>query len=188
MASMLLEKMLLESGMPTDVKNVRVDQAVAGLLEDSVDIAILHAGNVAAAEGIVQQTLLPWHAVLVSPQYYYWPRQDFRNRVRTFVWQPGTFAATLTERFAAVTPELDPSESAHTGSYLSALEMVRRGLPYQLVIPDIYLSRQDRRRLPCAAPGEPIEDALVALCREDARDRWGAYMAPEYWQRALRTS
>ena len=83
---------------------------------------------------------------------------------------------------------MEITEQAHTGSYLSALEMVRRGLPYQLVIPDIYLSRQDRRRLPVEAPGEPIEDALVALCREDARERWAAYMEPENWQRALRTS
>ena len=188
MASMLLEKMLLESGMATEVQNVRADQTVAALLEDSLDIAILHASDVAPAKGVYQQTLLPWHAVLVSPQYYYWPRNNFRTRVRTFVWQPGTFAATLTERFAAVTPGLEIAEQAHTGSYLSALEMVRRGLPYQLVLPDIYLTRQDRRRLPIEAPGEPVDDALVALCREDKRERWAPYMIEENWQRALRTS
>lgn len=186
MATLLMEKMLLESGLPTHIQSVATEDPVGALTEGNIDLLIIQAGNVTVPEGVTVQTILPWHAVLVSPRYFYWPRGELQNPLRTFVWPEGTFAHKLNERFAQAAPEFAIQAEAYTNSYLSALEMVRRGLPYQLVIPNIYLTREDARKLPQASPESPVEDALLALCKSSDAERWASYMDPALWKRAVR--
>ena len=142
---------------------------IPGCLQDYlVDAALVHEASYHQAEeqllrsqrgslleGLVLRPALSWHAVLVEPESP-GPCDDIE-------WEPGSFADHLTQSFFRAIRrgkrrsgplreedlERDPrTQKRRAGSYLNALEMVRRGHRVRFVAPDILVKRPEEEGLP----------------------------------------
>lgn len=161
---------------------LRSAAAVDALRDRDIDLAIVHRGSASTIDDdIAVASLAPWWAVIVAP------RGSSAKALSTLTWKSGGYAEKLNHRVAAVDPEAMTPEGPLATSYLSALEMVRRGLPYRLVLPEIYLSNFDREYLSVTRPARDVVDELVALYRKVDEWRIGAILAPDLWREVVQS-
>lgn len=187
-AATLLAKVAAEAGISLSrAAFLRSDKAVEALQHDEIDIAMLHGSSLqrvldgrALPEGLTCRHLLAWRPVRVRSA----ATGARRARLR-IAWEPNS----LGDRLAKADPQ--PKTEGATGpltwpcdSFLLALDLLRRGVVAEVVVPDIYLPRADPglevEPMPQAGP-----DELVALYRQADDADWADLLDPPRWQ-ALR--
>ena len=159
---------------------LRSTAAVDALRECDIDLAIVHRGSATIIDDdFAVVSLAPWRAAIAAP------RGASARALSTLTWESGGYGEKLNQRVALVDAEAVTPDGPLATSYLSALEMVRRGLPYRLVLPDIYLSKFDREYLSVTRPARDVVDELVALYRKVDEPRLGAILAPDVWKEVV---
>ncbi|MEF8767490.1 MAG: hypothetical protein ABTS16_15310 [Candidatus Accumulibacter phosphatis] len=160
---------------------LRSTAAVDALRDGDIDLAIVHRGSATTIdEDIAMVSLAPWRAVIAAP------RGTSARVLSTLTWESGGYGEKLNHRVALVEPEVMTPHGPLATSYLSALEMVRRGLPYRLVLPDIYLSKFDWEYLSVNRPARDVVDELVALHRKVDERRLGGVLEPDLWKEVVK--
>ncbi len=159
---------------------LRSAQVMDALRDGEIDLAIVHRGSVTAIDEDVEMvSLAQWKAAIAAP------RAASGGMPSTLIWESGSYGEQLNRSVALVDPEVMTPQGPIATSYLSALEMVRRGLPYRLVLPDIYLSRFDWEYLSVTRPARDVVDEMVALHRKVDQRRLGAVLAADLWKEVV---
>jgi hypothetical protein len=184
LSAMLLEKVLQYQKIDTEILMVRSKDVIESLLKGKIDFALVHYSSIEDYHGLSVKKLLKWKPVLVSASY------GVANQFKTIVWEEGSFGDILLQKVKNSSPVftsklLNNRETRKGKSFLSVLELVRRELPYQVVLPDIYLTKHDKKTLFLDYPDVDIYDELVAVYREEDRDRLTKFVDKESWEKVF---
>lgn len=158
---------------------VRSRDVVESLRTGSIDIALVHASSttlwpfpLASSPWLKSVTLLPWRAVRCRA-----PDGPASAAEAFLCWDPGSMG----ERLAA----------AHGGgrghgpgwpcqSFIHALELVRRGIVAQAIVPSIYVASTDSL-LSLEYIVDATEDCLLAVYRREDGRQWEYLFQPDAW-------
>ena len=164
------------------------------LNSDEVDIAITHGSSVGLALGVHRKELKPgllghalldWQSVLVKRTEG--GRANGGGNFRP-LWQPGSLGDQLYRTATQPVAAQKRSEAAiPCQSFLHAVELVRRGLICDAVVPDIYVTHPAVDFV--LEPTElPVRDQLVAICRAEEQPRWAWLFERSVWERVAKRS
>lgn len=189
-SSILVEKMLIEEQlieepkMIAQLKFIRSKNAILSLCNKEIDLSIMHEHSLEKnlPSEIDTEDLLDWTAVLLRPT----SQPIFK--LSTISWEEKkSFGYKLLAEFKRKNQDFfQDSEETLGDSFLSALEKIRRNLPYQLVIPDIYLVDRDLKVLDALKGENPVKGKLIAVFRTGDRDLLSKYINKEIWEKSAR--
>lgn len=192
-SSILVEQMLIEEqkmagkDAVSRLEFIRSKDVILSLRSKEIDIAILHEDSLKKTDPseIDTEYLLDWTAVLLRPT------SQPQFQLSTITWKENSFGDRLLVKFQKSHPSYfqESKEPPTVGdSFLSALEKIRRNLPYELVIPDIYLVDRDLKVLDALGgkDPDPVKGKLIAVFRTGERDQLSKYINKETWVRSTR--
>ncbi|MFO1430128.1 MAG: hypothetical protein U1F76_08320 [Candidatus Competibacteraceae bacterium] len=161
---------------------LRAVGAVDALRSGEIDLHLLHESSLERRpEDLEQVRLLEWTAVIVEPLQQPEPEKMIRQWL---AWPSDSHAARLNAR---VLGEEWRKASEHPGpslgSYVAALEAIRIGLPFKMVVPDIYLMPGDRQALKMIHPSSMVKEWLVGLYRRSDQARLQSLIESRFWER-----
>lgn len=166
---------------------LRSRQVIQALMDDQIDVAFLHNESLKLPLDIKKQTVVPkieavslleWQAKVISPKV------DNSKLKGVIEWERGSMG----ERLSQLLPSGNWSPNNGYGlriqshSFLEAIEMVRRGLVGQAVVPDIYL-RASEPDLKVLDPEKPGRGDIIALYRVDEYERWDWLLDKQSWEK-----
>jgi hypothetical protein len=173
---------------------VRSRDAFHALEGDEIDIALVHGSSVGIdpsqlqrdlKESITGLALVGWETVVIKQDTA--NMQGQRERFRA-CWEPGSMGDRLNhETGTASSRETNPIVDIPCQSFLHAIELVRRGLITEAVVPDIYLPKPTSG-LVVEKPATPTKDQLVAVFRTTERPRWAWLLDRSVWERVAKQS
>lgn len=192
-ATFLLGEVLAELGRKLPrLAIVRSRDALPALKSDEIDVALVHGSSVGMGpsqlqrelgEGITGFALVGWETVIVRQD-----EADERGQRERFhaCWELGSLGARLNQETSPVSsPEADPTVGLPCQSFLHAIELVRRGLVAEAVVPDLYLPKP-ALGLIVEKPEAPTKDQLVAVYRTAEGPRWVWLLDRSVWERVVK--
>jgi hypothetical protein len=189
MASILFEKMLSRKSLGENTgsraTSIRSKDINHELRTFKIDLAIIHESTVSASTDLSVSQLIPWQAVLVMPTKFY---SGVENRkLSTIKWDEYSFGYSLYNRVMEFNPGflnsyVDVNNVKNCASFLEALELVRCGLLYSVLIPDIYLSERDKADLKVIYPPVAVRENLVALFRREDEIKLAPFIDKMSWE------
>ncbi len=180
-AAALLFLYLGRSGMDQGRTSiVRSRHVQASLLNEEIDMALVHSFSTTGADldkGIGMTALLEWRPVLVR---IVGDRRTLGSSPILF-WEPGSTG----ERLAGEGAASQASGTVPTTSFLQALELVRRGIAREAIVPDIYLGEREWQDLEVRRLSRNPPGSLVALYRESECHRLEPFLDIKIWHRSI---
>lgn len=188
----LLAEVLIELGRELPrLAIVRSGDVLRALECDEIDIALVHGCSMGLGLSLHQQELWPgitglalveWRAAVVR-------KDDTEKRSQRpqfyACWEPGSMGDQLSREAGQVFPtKTNSAVGIPCQSFLHAIELVRRGLIEEVVVPDIYLPRPAVGFV--IEPIEvPIRDQLAAVYRTQEEPRWAWLFERSAWERTV---
>jgi hypothetical protein len=192
--SVILLRLIGRRGQTLDqpLAILRSGQVLAALQEDRVDIAIVsseapvirdHGITFSArgdsrpvGAGIEAMALAPWTAQRIRRRRQ--GDEDAKALLAIIDWEPGSTGAEL-----GIKAGLAPATRGvrvRCRSFLEAMDLVRFGAAAEAVVPDIYLLHREDDFFIEATPN-PVTGYLVALYRDQDRERWQWLWERDFW-------
>jgi hypothetical protein len=170
---------------------VRSRDALQALRSDQVDVALVHGSSLGMGPsqlqrelggGITGFALAGWEAVSIRRDEAGEPGQ--RERFHA-CWESGSLGARLNQDpGTGSATEAVPTVGLPCQSFLHAIELVRRGLIAEAVVPDLYLPKP-ASGLVVAKPEAPAKDQLVAVYRTAEGPRWAWLLDRSIWEQVV---
>lgn len=162
---------------------LRAAGAVDALRSGEIDLHLLHESSLEGKPDDLEQVrLLEWTAVIVEP-----PQQPEHEPVarQWLTWPVGSHAARLNARVLGEEwQKARDNPGPSLGSYVAALEAIRIGLPFKMVIPDIYLMPGDWQTLKVTDLSSiTTKEWLIALCRSTDWQRLQEFLERQVWEK-----
>ncbi len=166
----------------------RSRQVLDALMQDEIDLAFLHGESIGFRRGRDKQRLAPkieavsvlqWQAKVICP------KTDSRQATLPAVieWEPGSTGERLAQVLTRSNGISSKGLRVRCRSFLESIELVRRGLVQQAVVPDIYL-RSSEPDLEVLTPEKLHQGDLIAVYRADERSRWDWLLDKQSWEKA----
>jgi hypothetical protein len=166
---------------------VRSRDVLPALESCEIDMAFVHGRSIGLhgdasryeiKREIVGLPVLTWRAVIVRRVLGSAMQEA---RVAHASWQAGSTGELINLGYHLLPPpKPDMSFGIPCQSFLHAIELVRRGLVEEVVVPDIYLPPYEPS-LVITVPEKTAVDQLVAVCRTHELPRWAALADPAAW-------
>ena len=169
---------------------IRSRNIFSSLKKYEIDIALVHRQSTENEINsrleefhpeITCHELLKWNAFIISKNSGEYGERGFQTRP---YWESGSLGERLSKanKSAAIKTDIEIN-NIPCQSFLHAIELVRRGLIKETVIPDIYLPRPTEDFV-IELPDMPISDQLVAVFRKRDQPRWGWLFKRSIWEEA----
>lgn len=186
--SLLLLTFLQQQGrLLKRIALLRSHQVLDALIQDEIDVAFLHRESLPFQLNQERQTviakieavpILVWQAKVICPKA---DKSSHGNLQTTIEWEVGSMGERLSNIIDPVKRLSNPSLRIQCHSFLECIELVRRGLVEQAVVPDIYL-RSSEPDLKLLEPEKPCQGDLIALYRSNERSRWDWLLDKQSWE------
>jgi hypothetical protein len=181
MAAILLERVRARADVALPrMMTIRSADALSALRSGSIDLVVLHElrGEIPGPE-FESVPLLPWRGVIVRPV----ASLADAFTLRIVRWEKGSFADLLQHRVSSSLKTWHALPNGPIGySYLSALELIRRGTAITMAVPDIYVVRHDLEVLELQYPPDDVTGVLQAVFRRAERERLAPLLQVAVWQ------
>lgn len=167
----------------------RSRQVLDALLQDEIDLAFLHGESIGFTAGRDKQrvaskleavSVIEWNAKIICPK-----NQSKQGILPAVIeWESGSTGERLAQIITQSNELSSNSLRVRCRSFLESIELVRRGLVGQAVVPDIYL-RSVESDLRVLTPEKLHQGDLIAIYRTDERSRWEWLLDKTSWEKVV---